>query len=193
MANLLNSVGNVLSPKIFCVAELAEQGAAHPDFGLYTAKQVEKGRPRRRQVPERGVIEVKGLDYDAWLTAQGDQVSRYGKRYRMVLVTELRDFVLVGEDESGRPAHLEQPRGNRGTAGSGVPAGLVCPRLSGPRRGRGRHPSLKAVRSAHEESLGFRFEGERGARFFHSTLVKTLFYGVISAWVVRPRQAIVRP
>ena len=32
-------------------------------------------------------------------------------------------------------------------------------------------PSLKAVRSALEEALGVRFEGEKGARFFHSTLV----------------------
>ena len=34
-------------------------------------------------------------------------------------------------------------------------------------------PSLTAVRSALEEALGVRFEGEKGARFFHSTLVQT--------------------
>ena len=49
-------------------------------------------------------------------------------------------------------------------------------------------PSLKAVRSALEEALGVRFEGERGERFFHSTLVQTLFYGVFSAWVLWARQ-----
>ena len=49
-------------------------------------------------------------------------------------------------------------------------------------------PSLKAVRSALEEALGVRFEGERGARFFRSTLVQTLFYGVFSAWVLWARQ-----
>ena len=32
-----------------------------------------------------------------------------------------------------------------------------------------------------------RFEGERGVRFFHSTLVQTLFYGVFSAWVLWSR------
>ena len=36
-------------------------------------------------------------------------------------------------------------------------------------------PSLHAVRAALEEALGIRFEGERGARFFRSTLVQTLF------------------
>ena len=33
-----------------------------------------------------------------------------------------------------------------------------------------------------------RFEGEKGARFFQSTLVQTLFYGVFSAWVLWARQ-----
>ena len=50
-------------------------------------------------------------------------------------------------------------------------------------------PALAAVRSALEEALGVRFEGEKGARFFHSTLVQTLFYGVFSAWVLWARQS----
>ena len=50
-------------------------------------------------------------------------------------------------------------------------------------------PSLNAVRSALEEALGVRFEGERGAAFFRSTLVQTLFYGIFSAWVLWSRQA----
>ena len=49
-------------------------------------------------------------------------------------------------------------------------------------------PQLKAVRSALEEALGVRFEGQRGERFFCSTLVQTLFYGVFSAWVLWARQ-----
>ena len=44
------------------------------------------------------------------------------------------------------------------------------------------------MRSALEEALGVRFEGEKGARFFRSTLVQTLFYGVFSAWVLWARQ-----
>ena len=62
LANLLNAVGNSLKPKVFCVGELADQGAGHPDFGLFTAKQVQKGRPREGQTPERGVVEVKPSD-----------------------------------------------------------------------------------------------------------------------------------
>ncbi len=40
------------------------------------------------------------------------------------------------------------------------------------------------IRTALEEALSVRFEGEKGARFFRSTLVQTLFYGVFSAWVL---------
>ena len=107
LEGLLRAVGSTLKPKVFCVLELADQGAGHPDFALYTARQVQKGRPRPGQVPERGVVEVKGVGDDAWLTAKSDQVSRYWDRYRLVMVTNLWDFVLVGADGVGGPARLE--------------------------------------------------------------------------------------
>ena len=226
LANLLNAIGDTLKPKVFCVGELAQQGAGHPDFGLYAARQVQRGRPREGQAPERGVIEVKSVQDDAWLTAAGDQVSRYWDRYRLVMVTNTRDFVLVGEDAAGRPTKLERfrlagsaeefdrllqtPRAFAHRVGPGLGeylsralshhATLVEPRelawllASYARDGLARveaagdAPSLAAVRSALEEALGVRFEGERGAAFFRSTLVQTLFYGVFSAWVLWARQ-----
>ena len=226
LANLLNAIGAALKPKVFCVGELADQGAGHPDFGLYTARQVQKGRPREGQTPERGVVEVKTADDDTWLTASGDQVSRYWNRYRLVLVTNTRDFVLVGENQAGRPAKLEsfrlvdsaddfhrkleKPRAFAREVGTGLgeylsrtlshraamaePRDLAWLLASYARDGLARveaagdAPSLKAVRSALEEALGVRFEGDRGAHFFHSTLVQTLFYGVFSAWVLWARQ-----
>ena len=51
LTNLLNAVGSSLRPQVFCVGELAEQGAGHPDFGLYTRRQVQKGKPRRARSP----------------------------------------------------------------------------------------------------------------------------------------------
>ena len=107
LTSLLNAVGSTLKPKVFCVGELADQGAGHPDFGLYSARQVQRGQARAGQTPERGVVEVKAVSDDAWLTADSDQVSRYWGRYRLVLVTNTRDFVLVGEDGAGRPTKLE--------------------------------------------------------------------------------------
>ena len=66
LSTLLNAVGTTLKPKAFCVAELAAQGAGHPDFGLYTAKQVQRGQPKEGQVPERGVVEVKSCQRRCW-------------------------------------------------------------------------------------------------------------------------------
>ena len=110
LANLLNAVGGALRPKVFCVQDLANQGAGHPDFGLYTTRQVQKGKPKSGQKPERGVIEVKPVSDDAWLTAASDQVAGYWQGYRQVLVTNSRDFVLVGEDAAGHPVRLESLR-----------------------------------------------------------------------------------
>ena len=226
LAGLLNAIGKTLKPKVFCVGELADQGAGHPDFGLYAARQVQRGRPRQGQTPERGVVEVKPADDDAWPTAESSQVSRYWDRYRLVLVTNTRDFVLLGEDAAGRPAkletfrlaasaeefdqRLEKPRVFAQDIGAGLgeylcralthratlaePRDLAWLLASYARDGLARvakagdTPSLKAVRKALEEALGVRFEGERGAQFFRSTLVQTLFYGVFSAWVLWARQ-----
>lgn len=44
--------------------------------------------------------------------------------------------------------------------------------------------TLEPVRNALTQALGVHFEGERGAHFFQSTLIQTLFYGVFSAWVL---------
>ena len=210
LSNLLNAIGGALKPKVFCVVEMVDQGAGHPDIGLYAAKQVQKGRSHEGQIPERGVVEVKPANDDAWLTADSAQVSRYWDKYRLVLVTNTRDFVLVGEDAAGNPAkletlrlaesaeafdsRLEHPRTFANGAGAALGeylsramshrASLVEPKdlawlmASYARDGLARveaaggAPSLGAVRSALEEALGVRFEGEKGAAFFRSTLVQ---------------------
>ncbi len=227
LRDLLNSVGDTLRPKVFSVIELEQQGAGHPDLGLFAAKQVSKGQPKQGQLPESGVVEVKPASDDAWLTADSAQVSKYWGLYRLVLVTNTRDFVLLGEDSQGNPAKLEtfrladsaaefeaklqHPRAFANSVGPAL-AEYLCRALSHQaklaeprdlarllasyaRDGLGRveasgdAPSLAALRSALEEALGVRFEGERGAAFFRSTLVQTLFYGVFSAWVLWARQS----
>ena len=229
--NLLTAVGETLRPKVFCVQELADQGAGHPDFGLYAAKQVQKGAPREGQTPECGVVEVKSPADDAWLTASSGQASRYWGRYRLVLVTNARDFVMLGEDAHGRLAtletlrlagsesdflrRLENPRAFARDAGARLGeylaralshrAALTEPKdlawlLASYARdclarveAAGGAPQLATVREALEEALGIRFEGERGRRFFRSTLVQTLFYGIFSAWVLWARTEAATP
>ena len=226
LGNLLNAVGSSLKPKVFCIGQLAQQGADHPDFGLFDAKQVSKSQIKQGQLPECGVVEVKPASDDAWLIADSAQVSKYWGLYRLVLVTNTRDFVLLGEDANGNPTKLEtfrltvsaaefdkelqHPRAFANKAGPALAeylgralshrAALSEPRdlarllASYARDGLARveasgdAPSLNAVRSALEEALGVNFEGERGAAFFRSTLVQTLFYGIFSAWVLWARQ-----
>ena len=110
LANLFDSVGATLRPKVFCVPEIADQGAGHPDFGLYAAGQVQKGKPRKGHLPERGVVEVKAPGDDASLTAEGSQVSGYWEKYGLVLVTNTREFVLLGENGQGATEKLETYR-----------------------------------------------------------------------------------
>ena len=77
LSTLLNAIGSALAPRVFCAGELADQGAGHPDFGLYAEQRVQTGKPRKGQIPERGVVEVKALSDDTWLTEEFEQVSRY--------------------------------------------------------------------------------------------------------------------
>ena len=242
LANLLNAVGAALKPKVFCVGEIADQGAGHPDFGLYAARQVQKGRPRKGQVPERGVVEVKSSAENMDAPGVGDQVARYWGRYGLVMLTNHREFSLLGRDGADSPdiplaaggtegavsgktlesfrladseiefqRKLQKPRAFAREAGPGL-GEYLCRALSHravlaePRdlarllasyardglarvESAGDAPSLGAVRTALEEALGVRFKGEKGARFFHSTLVQTLFYGVFSAWVLWARSS----
>ncbi len=112
LERLLNEVGAELSPKVRCVLNPANRGAGIPDGGLFTAEQYQPATsaPLPGQMPARGVVEVKPTGQDAWLTADGTQVTGYWGLYRQVLVTNYRDFLLVAEDADGRPAKVESHR-----------------------------------------------------------------------------------
>ena len=228
LSNLFNEVGKRLKPRVRCIINLANRGAGLPDGGLFTAEQFQKpsdAEPLPGQPPARGVIEVKGTGDDTWVTAEGEQVSRYWGKYRQVLVTNYRDFVLVGQDAEGKPAMLESfrlsenkkafwaaathPRSFAEKVGARFEEYLLrvmrhSALLAAPEdvawflasyardaRARIQHvelPALATVRTALEEALGLKFEGEKGEHFFRSSLVQTLFYGVFSAWVLWAKQ-----
>lgn len=107
LAELFGAIGQDLRPRVLCLSDLGNTGAGHPDFGLYAANQVQKGEPRRGQMPERGVIETKGLADETWLTADTKQVSKYFGAYRLVIVSNLRDFLIIGEGPNGEASRLE--------------------------------------------------------------------------------------
>ena len=96
LANLLNAVGGTLRPKVFCVQDLANQGLVTPTSACTPPSRCRRASRSQARSPERGVIEVKPVADDAWLTSASDQVTGYWKEYRQVLATNYRDFVLVG-------------------------------------------------------------------------------------------------
>ena len=224
LENLLNEVGALLKPKVRCIIHPKNRGAGLPDGGFFTKDQFQRAsenEPLSGQLPSRGVLEVKGTSDETWVTADGPQVSRYWGKYGQVLVTNYRDFLLLGQDASGNPSKLETFRLARSEAefwrAAANPATLAATHgerlveylkrvllhaasLAEPRevawflasyaldaRARielAKLPALAGLRSALEEALGLKFEGEKGEHFFRSTLIQTLFYGIFSAWVL---------
>ena len=226
VATLMNAIGADLKGRVICLSDLENVGAGHPDFGLYAKSQLQSGKPRKGQMPERGVIEMKPVADDAWLKARVEsghplfrdlparhrhQPARFphhrrraeracgeartlppGQRRRLVLEARL-DAAQIGGARRPRVRRVPYARAHtiRGAAraeGPRLVSGLLCPRCPGAGRGCGDLPALATVRSALEEALGIKFEGDKGEHFFRSTLVQTLFYGVFSAWVLWARQ-----
>ena len=236
LEKLLNELGNAkeLKPKVRCVMQLKNiGGAGMPDGGLFTASQFQRkspDAPTNPTNPERGVIEIKGTGDDAWVVAQTKQVSKYWDKYRQVLVTNYRDFVLIGQDTNGQPITLETYRLAKNeaefwekaknpkqfaqeqeeqfteylkrvmlqSASIATPEDLAWFLASYAKDAKARIektelPTLETLRKALEEALGITFTGDKkdpkkGERFFKSTLIQTLFYGIFSAWVLWHKQ-----
>ncbi len=113
LSNLLNEVGKTLKPRVRCVMQLANRGAGNPDGGLFTPdqlQQVSDTDPLTGQIPARGVIEIKPISDDTWITAGSHQVTKYWRRYGLVLVTNYRDFLIIGTDDDGKPKKFESFR-----------------------------------------------------------------------------------
>ncbi len=112
LANLLNEVGKTLKPKVRCIVHLQDTGGGIPDGGLFTEEQIRNNVNDllAGATPARGAIEAKPAGADAWKIAESKQVKEYWSRYRQVLVTNYRDFLLVGADAEGNRAILETYR-----------------------------------------------------------------------------------
>ena len=107
MERLLNDVGDGLKPSVTCILAIKDRGADHPDAGLFTPDQLlgwqnssdEDVLGERR--PSRGVVEVKSPAEEVRRTAKSKQVAKYWRKYGQVLVTNYREFVIVGTDADG--------------------------------------------------------------------------------------------
>jgi hypothetical protein len=110
LENLFNEVGKTLKPKVRCIINIKNEGAGIPDGGFYTAEQFQRRSStelRKGQLPARGSFEVKATSANIAEVAGSEQVMRYVNRYRQVLVTNYRDFVLVGVNHEGKITNRE--------------------------------------------------------------------------------------
>ena len=98
--NFFNAVGAEINPPVRAVVHHQEAGGKQPDLGLFSQSAGES--------PDRGVVEVKGIAADLDQLIASDQVANYWNEHRLVLVTNLRQFALVGEDRNGAQAELER-------------------------------------------------------------------------------------
>ncbi|MYD16000.1 MAG: N-6 DNA methylase [Chloroflexi bacterium] len=215
--NLFDAVGGELSPKVRAVVHYSETASGQPDLGFFSGENTD---------PDRGVVEVKGADADLDALIASDQVDQYWQTRKLVLVTNLREFALVGQDNYGAKATLERyslaesntafddllEHTTRASNRHGVSLAEYLLRvmshrstISEPRdlarllasyardalqrveQAAEEEDSLATIREAIEQALGMSFESEDGGRFFRSTLVQTLFYGVFAAWVLWAR------
>ena len=215
--NLLDAVGDLLTPRVRAVVHYSETASGQPDLGFFSGENTD---------PDRGVVEVKGADHDLDALIASEQVDQYWQTHKLVLVTNLREFALVGQNARGAKATLERyaladsvaafddllQHTTRAANRHGVSLGEYLLRtmshrstISEPRdlarllasyardalqrveQAAEEEDSLQPIREAIEQALGMSFESEDGGRFFRSTLVQTLFYGVFAAWVLWAR------
>ncbi len=215
--NLFDAVGAHLRPRVRAVVHYSETSSGQPDLGFFSADQPQ---------PDRGVVEVKGADYDIETLIASEQVDHYWRTHKLALATNLREFALVGQDQDGAKTTLERysladsaaafdellKHRTRAATRHGVSLGEYLQRvmshrstISEPRElarllasyardalqrvehAAAEEDSLAPIRDAIEQALGMSFEGADGGKFFRSTLVQTLFYGVFAAWVLWAR------
>jgi hypothetical protein len=223
--SMANYYGKELKPRVRCVINLANRGAGFPDAGFFTSAQFQRGEhePKAGQIPERGCAEIKSTKDDVLKIAQTKQVKKYLAHYGAVLVTNYRDFLLIGKDANGNAEQLErfsfadseakfwkEVRSDADAFAKQFETSfdefikrvfLHAVPLTKPedvawflasyaheakeRVERAKDLSaLESLRNTMEEGLGITFREEEGERFFRSTLIQTLFYGVFSAWVL---------
>lgn len=87
----------------------ANRGAGIPDIGLFTADQFQKAADlaqRQGQLPSRGVLEAKPLSQNVNEIAASEQVKKYCAKYGLVIVTNLREFLLERELPAGTQEYI---------------------------------------------------------------------------------------
>jgi hypothetical protein len=207
---LLTAIGDRIEPKLFATMELKEEGAGRPDLGVFERRSnnlrlVVEAKPtagelydlaRGEQVSKywRRYGFVLATNFREFVLVARDQatgVAVIEARYRMAETArnfwDARPRALAAEHEVAlgdflhgvllRPAPIRRPADLAGDLARHAREALR--RLS-----RRSSDDLKPLQTAFERALGLTFRGQQGDRFFRSSLVQTLFYGLFSGWML---------
>lgn len=113
LSALLTAVGATLASPVTFVAHPRGTDDARPDGGLYSHRQlIAEALPAEALLssvkPDHGVVEVKGVAVEIGTLAASTQVRRYWERYHLVLITNYREFALIGTSPTGAQLTLER-------------------------------------------------------------------------------------
>ncbi len=215
--NLFDAVGAELSPKVRAIVHYSETGSGQPDLGFFSGDNSDPDRGvvevKGADADLAELVASEQVD-KYW---QEHQLVLATNLRQFALVGENRDggkAVLERYSLAATPGEFDETLAHRTRAANrhGVSLGEYLLRvmshrstISEPRdlarllasyardalqrveQAAGEEDSLKPIREAIEQALGMSFDSEDGGRFFRSTLVQTLFYGVFAAWVLWAR------
>lgn len=105
-ANLLNTCGERLKPRVHFQAHPGTHGAGLADGGLFPISRSSQREPLPNQLPERGAVEIKAPGASLVTLAKSAQVRRYLETYGLCLITNYHQFQLL-ELLHDRPHILE--------------------------------------------------------------------------------------
>ena len=215
--NLFEAIGEQIKPKVRAVVQPSASGVGQPDFGLYSADnpqpdrgvvevkgadhdletliasdQVDNYWRTHKLVLATNLREFAliGQDHDGAKTtlerySLADSAAGFDELLKHRVTAADRHGVSLGEYLLRVMSHrstISEPRDL-----ARLLASYARDALQRVEQATEEEDSLATIRGAIEQALGMSFEGADGGKFFRSTLVQTLFYGVFAAWVLWAR------
>ena len=85
LRTLMNAIGADLKGRVLCLSDLENvwRWDTLISGSMASRASCRAASPRKGQMPERGVVEMKPVADDAWLKARSNQVTRYFEAYRL--------------------------------------------------------------------------------------------------------------
>ena len=213
LETLLNAVGASLDPKVHVISQLADTGAGLPDFGFYEKTSgALRGVVEAKPTNDDSIRTASGDQVVRYHRRHGlVLVTNY--RDFLLVAKPRRGRLRIDSRYSladSEEAFWTDPARRAATAhgerffdfvSDVLTRAVPILRASDLAESLARYArealfrveahdmaALEPLRAAMTEALGLHFREEEGERFFRSSLVQMLFYGLFSAWILWGRE-----